>query len=128
MLPENTPPESPDEIDLEIEDCPYTGDAITFESLDDAPTFAIPKGKPLTFINEMLLQLLLEELPPSADPIEVENRIQSSVRDLVTWSSVMTPMFADAEIQGQELRNKSNFGFSAHEIVRSGPMTSSPRK
>jgi hypothetical protein len=35
MLPENTPPESPDEVDLGIEDCPYTGDAITYESLDD---------------------------------------------------------------------------------------------
>jgi hypothetical protein len=128
MLPDNTPPESPDEVDLEIEDYPYTGDAITFESLDDAPTLATPKGEPLAFINEMLLQLLLEEVPPSADPIGSRTRygLQSAIWSLL--SSVMTPIFTAAEIQGQELRNKSTFGFSAREILRSSPMTSSLRK
>jgi hypothetical protein len=60
----------------EVAECPYLGDTITDESLEDVPTIDVPKRQTLTFIREVLVKYLLDEVPTST--IVVDDRIDQA--------------------------------------------------
>jgi hypothetical protein len=75
----------------EVAECPYLGDTITDESLEDVPTIDVPKGQTLTFIREALVKYLLDKVPTSSiivddrlDQGDIGSTIRTRVDDLLS--------------------------------------------
>jgi hypothetical protein len=49
-----------------VAECPYLGGTITDESLEGIPTIDVLKGQTLTFIREVLVKYLLDEMRRSS--------------------------------------------------------------
>jgi hypothetical protein len=43
--------------EVEVAECPYLGDTVTDESLEDVPTIDVPKGQTLTFVRDCPCQV-----------------------------------------------------------------------
>jgi hypothetical protein len=64
----------------------YTGDSITQESLRSIPRLQVTRGETLSFIQELLVGFLLEDLPSSqlvGDETSESNDLASSIRSCV---------------------------------------------
>jgi hypothetical protein len=103
--------ESDGEIAEENEDqmaeCIYTGDTIGHESLKGVLTIPVPKGKTLTFVTEMLVKFLLEEIPesdPIAGEISDEEEIERSIR---TRIESLVSLFFCSDDHGYKCRDTS---------------------
>jgi hypothetical protein len=75
----------------EVAECPYLGDTITDESLEDVPTIDVPKGQTLTFNREVLVKCLLDEVPMSSmvvdhrlDQGDIGSTIRTRVDDVLS--------------------------------------------
>jgi hypothetical protein len=82
----------------EVAECPYLGDTITDESLEDVPTIDVPKGQTLTFIREVLVKDLLDEVPTSriiVDDMLDQGDIESTIRTRV--DGVLSQFFCNDE-------------------------------
>jgi hypothetical protein len=77
-----------DESDLA--DYEYTDDSITEESLRSVPRIQVRRGQTLTFIHELLVRFLREDLPPSqlagdetSELIDIDSSIRFCVEELI---------------------------------------------
>jgi hypothetical protein len=106
-------------------DCPYLGNTITDESVEDVPTIDVPKGRILTFIREVLVKYLLDEVPTSS--VTVDNGLdQGDIRSIIRtrFDDLLSQFFGNDE-QVCKCRdwnpwtaNKLNCGISCPETVR----------
>jgi hypothetical protein len=68
----------------EARECASLGDTITDRSLEEALRIGVPKGAILTFIREILVKYVREEMPASAatpNDMPAENNIENSIRN-----------------------------------------------
>jgi hypothetical protein len=91
IMAEVAPRSIPDVNDGDLPDCRYTGDSVTENSFENIPRLPVTSEKKLTFIQEVLVQFLLEQLPPGRsmgdgtdDPIQTEESIRSRVMSLIS--------------------------------------------
>jgi hypothetical protein len=82
---------TPDYAEIYLADYEYSGDGITEDSLENVPRRQERAKQTLTFIRELLVQLLLEDLPQgeatsddTRHPSEVEDSIRSLADNLIT--------------------------------------------
>jgi hypothetical protein len=74
--------EMADNNEDEGQECAYFGGTITNESLEEAATIYAPRGPILTFLREIVVKYLREEMPASdatADEILTEDEIANSI-------------------------------------------------
>jgi hypothetical protein len=70
----------------EVAECPYLGDTITDDPLEDVPRIDVPTGQTLTFIREILVKYLLDEVPTSSLTVDDglnQGDIRSTIRNRV---------------------------------------------
>jgi hypothetical protein len=90
MIAEAAPRSGPEFDEGEIADYEFTGDRITEESLGSIPRLQVRRGETLTFIQELLIRFLLEDLPPSqpggketSERKDMERSIRGCVETLI---------------------------------------------
>jgi hypothetical protein len=67
----------------EVAECPYLGETITGESFEDVPTIDVSKAQTLTFIREVLVKYLRDEVPTASVTVDDglnEGDIGSTIR------------------------------------------------
>jgi hypothetical protein len=75
-----------DDDEGEQGDCPYSCDTLTADFVDDAIPIYVPKGQILTFVSEMRVQFLREEISVpelTAEEIVGDHAIEESIRSKV---------------------------------------------
>jgi hypothetical protein len=93
-----TRPERANDNDDEVAECTCLGDTITDESLEDVPTIEVPEGQILTFIREVLVKHLLDEVPTSSVTVDDElnqGDIVSTIRTRV--DEILSQFFCNDE-------------------------------
>jgi hypothetical protein len=91
MIAEAVPRSGPEFDEGEIADSEFAGDSITEESLGSVPRLQVRRGETLTFIQELLIRFLHEDLSPSqpggketSERKDMERSIRGCVETLIS--------------------------------------------